>query len=119
MLSFFFVITAGIMIEEFYNAFTPTYSKNSFYYNITGEQYYNMVGAYHHNVQAEFEGDADMKEYYGVAKYFEAASLYRAFTVAGNTEQAAFFRQKMEQAEEEMGGWSITKEPINKQLEVE
>lgn len=119
VLSFFFVMTAGVMIEELYTAFAPTYDEDNFYYDITDERFSRMVGGYHANVQAGFEGNADMKEYYGVAKYYEAASLYHAYTVAGNEELAMVFQQKMEQAEEEMGSWSITKEPINKQLGIE
>ncbi|MBQ9141103.1 MAG: hypothetical protein IJX63_04835 [Lachnospiraceae bacterium] len=119
VLCFFFVMTAGVMIGEFYQAFTPGYSTNSFYYKIDDERYYSMVGAYHSNTQAGFEGDEDMQEYYGVAKYFEAASLYHAYQVAGNEEMAELFSQKMKLAEEEMGGWSVTREPILKYLGIE
>ncbi len=119
VLCFAFVITAGVMIGEFYQALTPTYSSDNFHYKIEAEQYYDMVGAYHGNTQAGFEGDKDMQECYGVTKYFEAASLYHAYQVAGNEEMVAFFAKKMEQAEKEMGGWSITKEPILKYLGIE
>lgn len=119
VLSICFLMTVGVMIDEFYQAFTPGYSEDSFYYYITGEQYHSLVGAYHSNTQEGFQPNKDMKEYYGVAKYFEAASLYHAYQVAGNEEQAAFFAKKMEQAESEMGGWSVTKEPIGKYLELE
>ncbi len=119
VLSFFFVMTAGVMIGEFYHAFTPGYSEDSFYYKISDERYYSLVGAYHSNVQGGFEGDEDIQEYYGVAKYFEAASLYHAYQVAGNEEMAKFFAGKMELAEEDMGGWSVTREPILKYLGIE
>ena len=119
ILSFFFVMTAGVMIGETYHAFTPGYSADSFYYSITDERYYSMVGAYHSNTQGGFEADKDTKEYYGVAKYFEAASLYYAYQVAGNEEMAEFFSEKMKLAEEEMGGWAATKKPIRKYLGIE
>ena len=119
VLCFFFVITAGVMIGELYHAFTPVYSAEGFSYKIEDERYHGMVGAYHSNTQADFEGDEDMQEYYGVAKFFEAASLYHAYQVAGNEEMVAFFEKKMEQAEKEMGSWSITKEPILKYLGIE
>lgn len=119
LLSFLFIITAGVMIEELHTVNSYTYSENSFYYNIEGERFFNMVGGYHQNTQAGFEGNKNMKEYYGVAEYYEAASLYKAYTVAGNTEWANHFKEKMNQAEVKMGGWSITKDAIHKQLGIE
>ena len=119
ILCFFFVITAGVMIEEIYSAATYPRSEDGFYYNVEGEQYYNMVGGYYSNIFAGYEGNRNMKEYYGVAQYFEAASLYKAYTSVGNTELADIFLERMKKLEAEMGGWSIAKEPIHKQLGIE
>ncbi|MBQ7775589.1 MAG: hypothetical protein IJ379_06680 [Lachnospiraceae bacterium] len=119
ILAFFLVMTAGVMIGEIYNATAPTYDEDNFYYNIESERYFNMVDGYYQNIMAGYEGNKDMQEYYGVARYYELASLYRAYTVAGNTEQADAFLQRMQAAESDMGSWSITKEPIHKQLGIE
>lgn len=118
-LSFLLIIVAMVMIESLHSSFSVPTSENSFYYAIEGERYYNIVGGYHRNTHAGFEGNADMKEYYGVAKYYEAASLYKAYSVAGNTEQAEKYLERMKQAETEMGGWSIAKKPIHAQLGIE
>lgn len=117
--SVFFIIMVVLMIEEVYHAVTPLYGENNFSYSVNNERYCEMVGNYYHNTLAGFEGNKTMKEYYGVAKYYEAASLYHAYTEVGNVEMAEHFLQKMEQAEGEMGGWSITKKPINQQLGME
>lgn len=117
--AFFFLMTAGVMIEEIVEVNTAGYSENSFYYSMEDERYYNMVGYYYYNTLAGFKGNSTMQEYYGVAKYYEAASLYRAYTVYGKEEQAGAFFQKMKQAEEEMGGWSIAIASIQKQLGIE
>mgnify|MGYP003309257031 CR=1 FL=1 len=95
VLAFFLIMTAGVMIGEIYNASTPVYSDDSFCYNIESERYFRMVDGYYHNTLAGYEGNKNMQEYYGVARYYELASLYRAYTVAGNTEQAEIFLQKM------------------------
>lgn len=119
ILSFVLVITVGVMIGEFSDATTYVYGEDNFYYDIEGERFFDMVGDYHSNAQAGYEGNKNMKEYYGVAEYYEAASLYRAYTVTGNTEWADFFKEKMNQAEPQMGGWSITKDAIHAQLGIE
>ena len=117
--TFFFLLTAGVMIEEIVEEVTPTYNENSFCYAVEDEQYASLVGKYYQNTIEGHEGNKVMKEYYGVAMYYEAASLYKAYTTVGNEEQAAVFLEKMEQAQEEMGGWSIAKDSIHKQLGLE
>lgn len=119
VLAFFFVLTAGVMIEEMYSATAPAYRDDSFYYNIESERYFNMIYGYYQNTMEGYEGDKDTKEFYGVARYYELASLYRAYTVAENQEQADIFYQRMQEAEADMGSWSITKKPIHKQLGIE
>lgn len=117
--AFFLILTVGVMVEEIYSEATPMYSEDSFYYNLEEERYFNMVDAYYRNTMAGFTGNREMKEYYGVAQYFEASSLYQAYTVYGNAEQAGHFLEKMEQVETAMGGWSVAKDPIHKQLGIQ
>lgn len=117
--TFFFLMTAGVMIEEFRFVTTPIHSENSFYNAMQAENYSTMIGNQYRNTLEGHEGNKTMQEYYGVAQYYEAASLYRAYTVVGNEEQAADFLKKMEAAEKEMGGLSIVKDSIHKQLGLE
>ena len=119
ILSFLLIMTIGVMIKEGYNVLSAAHDQQSIQYALQGDRYYDMVRYYHDNVQAGFEGDSTMKEYYGVAKYYEAASLYHAYTVAENTSMAEHFQEKMEQAEKEMGSWSITKDVIKETLGIE
>ena len=51
-----------------------------------------------------------------MAKYYEAASFYKAFSTVGDTGRAAQEKQKMDAAYEEMGGWQIAKEAIDAEL---
>lgn len=117
--AFFFLMTAGVMIEELTYVTTAIHSEDSFYNALQNENYSTMIGNQYRNVLEGHEGNETMQEYYGVAKYYEAASLYKAYTVVGNEEQAAAFLKKMEAAESEMGGWSIAKDSIHKQLGLE
>ena len=59
------------------------------------------------------------KECYGVARYFEAASMYKAFLQTGDTERAAREKEKMDAAYEEMGDWNIATDSIRKKLGLE
>lgn len=119
LLSIGLMLTAGVMIGEFISANTSNYNEDSFYYSIQQERFFDTVGYYHHNTKAGLEGNAKMQEFYGVAKYYEYASLYQAYTVYGNLEQAEAFRKKMQDAESDMGDWDMTIEPIQKQLGME
>ena len=78
--------------------------------------YAPLVDHYHQNVAAGITGNKEEKEYYGVAKYYEAASFYKAFSTVGDTGRAAREKQKMDAAYEEMGGWQIAKEAIDAEL---
>lgn len=119
VLSFFFIMSAGMMIGEFHDVFTTWHSADSFYYNVSNEKFFELVGKYHTNTQNNDKQDKKLQEYYGVAKYFEAASLYHAYEVYGDEEMTTFFKERMDSAEQEMGGWSITKKSIRKQLGME
>ena len=84
--------------------------------DIYGEDYAAMVRSYHENIGEGFEGNAEMKEYYGVAKYFEAASLYKVYLETGDTARAERERNRMDAAYEEMGEWNIVKPDIHAKL---
>ena len=78
--------------------------------------YAPLVDHDHQNLAAGITGNKEEKEYYGVAKYYEAASFYKAFSTVGDTGRAAREKRKMDAAYEEMGGWQIAKEAIDAEL---
>lgn len=117
--TFFFLMTAGVMIEEFSYVTKATHSESSFYNALQAENYSTMTGNQYRNILGGHEGDKTMQEYYGVGRYYEAASLYNAYMVVGNEEQAAVFLEKMKKAEDDMGGLSVVKDAIHKQLGIE
>ncbi len=119
ILCFFLLMTAGVMIGEFYDAYSQPYADDNLFYHIEDEQYFYLVNGSYRNIFSGFEGDAETQEYHGVGKYYEAASLYKAYEMYGNEEQAEFFLEKMEEAQKDMGGWDIAIKPIKKQLGIE
>ena len=102
-------------VQSTINAFNPPYKESSFRYYVEHNEFAYLVSKYYRNV-AEGDDSAKMKEYYGVAEYFEAASYYKAFLEAGDTVRAERELKRMEEAAGKMGGWEMTKAVIHEQL---
>ena len=83
------------------------------------ENYAYLLNSYHEDVVYGGLVTEAKKECYGVAKYFEAASMYRAYLETGDTERAAREKEKMDAAYEEMGDWNIAADSIREKLGLE
>lgn len=113
----FFVIIAGSAISELYHdAFYFGNNERRFTYNLENERYSSMVKMYHENVASGHGDDKDLQEYYGVAKYYEAAVDYKLYTEAGELEKAQAEKEKMDEAYEEMGDFQFVREKIHEKL---
>lgn len=119
VLSLVLFLMVCVMIGELHDAFDRKRSTDNFAYYMKSEDYHELVPAYYHNTINGFKADEETMEYYGVAQYFEAAFLYNAYVKTGNEEMAQKYKEKMQAAETEMGGWSIAKDSIHKQLGLE
>lgn len=86
---------------------------------VRNENYAYLVANYHEDEAYGGLLSESKKECYGVAKYFEAVSMYRAYLEAGDTERAAREKEKMDAAYEEMGGWNIAADSIREKLGLE
>lgn len=113
------VLFGSVAISSMYDAFSVMNTEQSMYYQLDAGDFYRLVEGYHWNVQEGHEGSAEMKEYYGIAKYYEAASLYKAFLESGDMNRAQKQLKKMEQARVEMGEWAIVESQIKIQLGLE
>ena len=111
--------SVAVMIENLHDAITYRISENTLRSRVEYGNYASLVDHYHQNMAAGATGHKEEKEYYGVAKYYEAASFYKAFSTAGDTERVEREKQKMDAAYEEMGGWKIAKEAIDAELGIE
>ena len=116
VLVFFLLITGIYALEEFSYEFDNGYKEDIFLYRIKDERYNEMVRMYHENEAYGKEFDEEGQEYYAIAKYYEAASFYKAFSEAGDTERMERYLDKMEDAEEDMGAMSFTKDKIDEKL---
>lgn len=104
------------MVQELVYVFSRPGAVSFMEMDIAAENYVPLVDLYHDDVvYGGFVGDRK-QEYYGVAKYFEAASMYRAFSETGDVERAAREADKMNAAYEEMGSWNIAADSIREQL---
>lgn len=118
-LSILMVISGFAAVGNLREDFSFTYSEESMYYMVDSGDFYRMVEAYHRNTQEGSRGSSAMGEYYGVARYYEAASLYRAFLEAGDAERAERQKERMAEAREEMGSWAMVEEEIQTQLGID
>ena len=106
-------------IHSFRENDSYSYSECSFYYRLEEESYGQMVEMYYCNEAAGVKAGEDMREYYGVAKYFEAASYYKIYRESGDSEKARGYQEKMEQALQEMGELRFVGDMICEKLEIE
>lgn len=117
-LTVFLMIMIGFAVEEAtYSHYT--YDEDSFYWRLESEDYASMVNMYYLNL-AEGKGDErELQEYYGVAKYFEAAADYKMYIEAGEKELAETVFADMEDAYGQMGDFAIVKDKIDAKLGLE
>ena len=106
------IFTINMFAEEW----NYSYDAESFYYRLESEDYRDMVEMYYMNESAGVKPDEELEQYYGVAKYFEAASYYKVYQDDGDEEQMAKYLNRMEMAEEQMGVLSIAAEDIDDKL---
>ncbi len=117
-LTVFLMFMIGFAVEEAtYD--NNLYDENSFYWRLESEEYASMVNMYYMNVAEDKENARDLQEYYGVAKYFEAATNYKMYVEAGKSELAEAAYEQMEEAYEQMGDFSIVKGKIDAKLGLE
>lgn len=119
VLVFFLLITGIYALEEFSYEFDNGYKEDIFLYRIKDERYNEMVRMYHENEAYGKEFDEEGQEYYAIAKYYEAASFYKAFLEAGDTQRMERYLDKMEDAEEDMGAMAFTKDKIDEKLGIQ
>jgi len=113
------LFTGALMVEELKSAFTTYYNEGSMVYNIETGAFDYLVEQGHVVEAEEVKVSREAQEFFGVAKYFEAAFFYKAYEEVGDTERAARQKEKMEQAYEEMGSWNIVQKDIHETLGLE
>lgn len=109
------LMTAATLVRDWDDSYS--YDADSLLYLIQEGDYADLIYEVHHNEVAGVDADADMQECYAVAKYFEAASKYKAYVQAGESERAAAQQAVMDEQAALMGDLSFTIAEIDKILE--
>ena len=117
-LTVFLMFMIGFAVEEATYSYN-VYDEDSFYWRLQSEEYASMVNMYHMNVSAGKEDAKELQEYYGVAKYFEAAADYKMYVEAGETVLAEEAYADMEAAYVQMGDFAVVKKKIDAKLGLE
>lgn len=108
VLVFLMVILLKLTAEELYYVFSDyKYVEDSFVYAMEEENYGRMIEYSDENLGSLGKEDRKLREYYGVAKYYEAAFYYKMYTEAGDTIRAGEQRILMEAAMEQMGDFAF------------
>lgn len=80
--------------------------------------YGEMVRLYYQAEDREQEKDRERLEYYGIARYYEAAFFYKMYAEAGDEKRAEACRETMEEAVVQMGDFSFVQKEIDQKLQI-
>ena len=95
------------------------YDEEDFLSCIRIEDYSSMVEYLYKNEVNDVKTTAGMEECYAVARYYEAASMYKAYKAVGRNAEAEEKKQMMEGQITEMGELAYVAEDIVAYLELE
>ena len=106
-------------ISMFHESYNFSYDSDSFYWRLEDENFAQIVEMYHTNEAAGVEPDAELEQYYGVARYFEAASYYKIYQKDGDSERMEIYAKQMEDAKHQMGALDFLSDTICEKLEIQ
>ena len=92
------------------------YDASYFHNDVVNSRYYDILYGRSYNIEINKKATKELEEYYAVAMYFEAASLYKAYKVYGDEELATFYEKRMHEFENGMGSLKNVKKDVDKQL---
>ena len=120
ILCFVFVIVSFFTFAEamdYYRDYHP--KEDSFLYAIEDGDYSRLVEMMYRNEAAGVETSEIYEECYAVARYYEAATYYKAYKNAGDMPRAVEKKEIMEKQIPLMGELSGCAEDIDKMLKLE
>lgn len=98
---------------------TYTYKEQNFLYSLEEKNYTRMVEMMYDNETAGVLLTPTYKECYAIARYYEAATYYKAYLEAGDEVRAAGKKEIMNEQLSYMGELSYAAEDIKKELGLE
>lgn len=114
-----FVRSIITTVNTFQEAYDEGYDSEILYYRLSEGNYAQLASLVWQNRLYGRENDADSREYYAVADYYEAAVQYRMCKETGDTDGAASWLEKMTDAESRMGLFAAEKVKINQILGIQ
>ena len=110
----------AILVLVIFNVYGKTsydyQDEQHFFYALESESYADMVQSTFTNRFAGVKATGDMEKMYRVGDYAYAASLYGAYSAVGDEERAEEYMERMEDAYDEMGIYSVVVNSINRKL---
>lgn len=118
ILSVILVITTASVAYSFWDySRVYVYDEERFWNCIQSESYDYIVSCMYENEINGVKTTKDLEECYAVARYFEAASFYKAYEQNGKTDKAKEKQKIMEEQKEKMGELSFAAGDIDAFLE--
>ena len=120
ILCFVFVILSFITLAETMDYYRDYYPKeDSFLYTIEDRDYSRLVEMMYRNEAAGVKTSEIYEECYAVARYYEAATYYKAYKNAGDEIRASEKKKIMDSQIVLMGDLDYSVKDIDKLLELE
>lgn len=114
------VITiAGTVYEIYDYSKVNVRTQEHFMGELKYENYEEMVNDMYRNEANGIKPTETMEECYAIARYYEAAVYYKAYSLSGETQKAAKKKELMEEQKALTGELAYAIEDINTQLELE
>lgn len=120
ILAVIFVMALSGAVMEIHSTLSDySYDEDSFIYRIEDEYYANLVHMYYDNCGSDGKEEKSMREYYDLAKYFEAAFHYKIYVESGDTVRAEKYKTVMDEAAARMGEFAFVTEMMEEKLKLE
>ncbi len=115
------ILSVGLVIAAYWMVFNLVLVKypmneQSFAYALREEKYLQLATDYRTNRHEDAEDKEELQEYYAVAEYFRAASLYHAYEEAENDSMSQMYKAKAKYAAQNMGDFADFKDKIDLKL---
>ena len=92
------------------------YMENNMLHRLKNEDFGDMVMIYHSNVALGYEDKKELQDYYGIARYYEAAANYKMYLENEEPEKAEREKRKMQEAADDFGELYFVKDKIDAKL---
>ncbi len=116
ILALILIARTAYTIQVFAEMSGEKYMENNMLYRLKEEDFGSLVTIYHSNVAMGYEDKKELQDYYGIARYYEAAANYKMYLENGEPEKAEREKLKMEEAADDFGELYFVKDKIDVKL---